>query len=338
MDIVEVDPYDDAAVAAWHATYATSDRFGREETATIWQLGEVLADWQADLAHRWVGGWSGLVDGEVVTTGYLRLSLMDNLNRASLEVQTHPEHRRRGYGSAMLAHLEDVARERGRSVVGADVAFPYDAPEDGAGHPNADFATRHGFTYALGDIQRRLDLPVDDGLLDRLADEAASRASAYSLRSFVGRAPDDVVEAYAAMTASLTTEAPTGELELEPETSDVGAFRDYEELMARQGRTRHTTLAFAPDGTLAGYTELVSTIHEPGRIYQWGTLVPGAHRGHRLGLALKVANLRFLQELQPDAHSVTTWNAEVNSHMIGVNELLGFRPVERMAEFQKKLG
>lgn len=337
MEIVEVDRHDDDAVAAWHATYVASDRFGREEHATIWQLPEVLADLRSDLAHRWVGGWVGMVDGEVVTSGQMRLSMMDNLSRAQLEVQTHPEHRRRGYGSAMLTHLEEVARERGRTILGAEVAFPYSSPEDGAGHPNADFLHHRGYDYALGDIMRRLELPVADEMLDALAAEAAPHCSAYTLRSFVGRAPEEIVEAYAAMTATLTTEAPSGELEIEAETADVGEFRGYEELMEAQGRTRHTTLAFAPDEELAGYTELVSTIHEPGRVYQWGTLVPTAHRGHRLGLALKVANLRFLQEQQPDATSVTTWNAEVNSHMIGVNELLGFRPVERMAEFQKKI-
>ena len=337
MEIVELDVHDDAAAAAWHAAYSASDRFGREETATVWQLAELLADWRAELATRWIGAWSGIVGGEVVVTGMVRTPLMDNLSLASLEVQTHPDHRRRGYGSAMLAHLERVAADRGRSVLGAEIAYPYESPADGKGHPNAEFLTSHGFRYALGDVQRQLDLPVSDELLDQLAEEAAARASAYSLRSFVGAAPDDVIEAYAAMTASLTTEAPTGELEIEAEAGGVAEFREYEALMVEQGRTRHTTLAFAPDGTLAGYTELVSTIHEPGRIYQWGTLVPTAHRGHRLGLALKVANLRFLQEHQPDAHLVTTWNAEVNSHMIGVNEQLGFRPVERLGEFQKRL-
>jgi len=57
----------------------------------------------------------------------------------------------------------------------------------------------------------------------------------------------------------------------------------------------------------------------------------------RLGLALKVANLQLLQGLPPDARRVTTYNGEVNSHMIGVNERLGFRPVERLGEFQKRL-
>ncbi len=338
MEIFEVDRHSDEAIAAWHATYSASDRFGREEIATIWQLGEVAAEWRAELDHRWVGGWSGIVDGEVVTVGQLRTPLMDNLNLASIDIQTHPDHRRKGYGSAMLAHLEEVARERGRTVLGAELAFSYDAPEDGAGTPGGEFVTKHGFQFGLGDIHRRLALPVADDLLDRLAAEAAPYCSGYTFRSVVGRAPDDVIEAYAAMTASLTTEAPTGELELEPETADIGAFRAFEELMEEQGRVRHTTLAFAPNGELAGYTELVSTVHEPGRVYQWGTLVPTAHRGHRLGLAMKVANLRLVQEKVPDAEVAITWNAEVNRHMIGVNELLGFVPVERLGEFQKKLG
>jgi hypothetical protein len=34
---------------------------------------------------------------------------------------------------------------------------------------------------------------------------------------------------------------------------------------------------------------------------------------------------------------VITWNAEVNGHMIGVNERLGFRPTERFGEFQKRV-
>ena len=51
------------------------------------------------------------------------------------------------------------------------------------------------------------------------------------------------------------------------------------------------------------------------------------HRGHRLGVAVKVANLRLLQRERPDITRLTTYNAEVNSHMIGVNEALGFRPL-----------
>jgi hypothetical protein len=46
--------------------------------------------------------------------------------------------------------------------------------------------------------------------------------------------------------------------------------------------------------------------------------------------------LRLLRRERPDIAQLTTFNAEVSSHMIGVNERLGFVPVERLGEFQKK--
>ena len=49
------------------------------------------------------------------------------------------------------------------------------------------------------------------------------------------------------------------------------------------------------------------------------------------------AILRLLQRERPDIVRLTTYNAEVNSHMIAVNEALGFRPVARLGDFQKKL-
>jgi RimJ/RimL family protein N-acetyltransferase len=81
----------------------------------------------------------------------------------------------------------------------------------------------------------------------------------------------------------------------------------------------------------------VTTVHEPSRAYQWGTLVRPAHRGHRLGMAVKVANLRQLQEAVPGVDHVITWNAESNARMVAVNDRLGFVPTERMGEFQKRL-
>ena len=60
-------------------------------------------------------------------------------------------------------------------------------------------------------------------------------------------------------------------------------------------------------------------------------------RGHRLGLAVKVANLRLLQGSCPELRRLTTYNAEVNARMVDVNDLLGFVPVARLGEFQKRL-
>ena len=57
------------------------------------------------------------------------------------------------------------------------------------------------------------------------------------------------------------------------------------------------------------------------------TLVLKEHRGHRLGMLLKVANLEFLQRERPGHPAVTTFNAAENEHMLAVNDALGFVPV-----------
>ena len=62
-----------------------------------------------------------------------------------------------------------------------------------------------------------------------------------------------------------------------------------------------------------------------------------AHRGHRLGLLLKLDMLRWLAEAEPQVEQIDTWNAESNDHMIGVNEALGYRVMGRGLEFQKKI-
>ncbi len=186
-------------------------------------------------------------------------------------------------------------------------------------------------------MHRVLDLPVDDALLAELGAEAAPHHAAYTLRSWVGRVPDDIVESFATLVALLMVEAPTGGLEREPESADVDALRRREALTASQGRTMFNTVALDAAGEVVAYSNLAVTTHDPDNAFQWGTLVRRADRGHRLGMAVKVASLRLLQEGEVRARRLHTWNAGVNDHMIAINERLGFRPVERMGEFQKKL-
>jgi hypothetical protein len=86
-----------------------------------------------------------------------------------------------------------------------------------------------------------------------------------------------------------------------------------------------------------GYTDIGVNVEQPRVGYQWDTIVLAEHRGHRLGLLLKLANLELLVRTAPGVELVNTWNAEINSHMIAVNEALGFRPVDRWREWQLDL-
>jgi GNAT superfamily N-acetyltransferase len=336
LDIVPLDAADPAQMAAWHGSYHEAQVFGCPYPMS-WMLEEMRAQLLADVPGERMLGFAGYADGQLVTTGTLTLPLMDNQHLAFLEVTTRPEHRNRGHGSAMLERLTVLAGQHGRRTLTAEASTPYDGPADGSGHPNADFLLHRGFTCALGDVLRVLDLPADEALLHRLVDEAAPHHRDYRIRQFAGPVPEDIIEPFGALIGSLITQAPTGSLEISDERFDPARIRADEEVRAASGRRKLTTVALAPDGTAAAYSELVVPGYEPGRVYQWGTLAHPRHRGHRLGQATKAANLLRLQAEHPDRTLLVTYNAEVNRHMIALNQALGFRPVGRLGEYQRQL-
>lgn len=338
LQLVEVDPSDGGAVAAWHEVYDASARHELGELAAPWQCEELRVQLQARGCRHAVTAWTGLVDGSPVAAGMLTLPLLDNLRRAEVDVHVRPTARRAGLGARLLAHLERQARDAGRTLMFGEASWPWPAGPDGLGCPGPEFARRHGYELALSDVQRMLELPVDGERLARLAAEAAPHHASYEVRAWVGPVPDDLVRGWVEMEAAIDTEAPVGGLDLEPSTADVEAFREAEALTARQGRTKINAVALTADGEVVAYSDLATTVHEPERAYQWGTLVRRDHRGHRLGLALKLATLRLLQDGWPGIRRVMTYNAEVNGPMIAVNELLGYRPVARLGELQKRLG
>ena len=335
--ITDLDPFDREEFDEFHAVFEAAQVFGREATATPWEREELRAAMQEEATRRFRHGICGRVDGRMVAIGTVEGRLLDNLDKCELQVDVLPDERRKGYGSELIARCEEVARARGRTTALAFVDWPFDGHPEGDGDAGVEFARRHGYAIALVEIQRRLDLPVEDATLDRLAASAAEKHVGYTLRSWSGPVPEDLLQGWAEVTSSLMTEAPTGDIDREPETADPAVVREAEALAFKQGRELYATAALDEHGTVVAYTNFGVNTEGSPRAYQWGTLVRPEHRGHRLGIAVKVANLRQLQVARPDLGQVITWNAEVNSHMIGVNEEMGFVPVERSGEVQKHL-
>ncbi|MFC6345430.1 PE-PGRS family protein, partial [Nocardioides hankookensis] len=86
LEIVRLDVHDDEAFDAWHHAYEVAEAASGPDVAAPWQLEEVRALMQREGRRFWDEGWSGLVDGRVVTAGWVRLSLLDNTDRAELAV------------------------------------------------------------------------------------------------------------------------------------------------------------------------------------------------------------------------------------------------------------
>jgi GNAT superfamily N-acetyltransferase len=92
-----------------------------------------------------------------------------------------------------------------------------------------------------------------------------------------------------------------------------------------------------PTGTLVGFTQLGVPADVARPVTQEDTLVLRDHRGHRLGMLLKVANLQHLERVAPGHPGVLTWNAEENRAMLDVNEAVGFVPIGYEGAWRKDL-
>jgi GNAT superfamily N-acetyltransferase len=270
-----------------------------------------------------------------VATAIVWLPLLDNVENASVFLTVDPDHRRRGIGATFVRHVLDFVRGEGRSRV----IFFGSASLDGE-TPGATLAEQLGAKLALLAVRRQLDLTaVDDTKLDQLmAEEVGTHADGYELVTWIDRLPDHLVDDGARLMGRMTTDAPMGDLEWEPEHWDAARYREKEAQALARGRRRVAAGAVDPTtGQLVAYTDIGVSVLGPLVAYQWDTIVDPDHRGHRLGMFIKIANLRELRRVSPTSASIQTWNAESNEHMVRVNDALGFRPAEYSKQWQLEL-
>ncbi|WP_330475941.1 GNAT family N-acetyltransferase [Terrabacter sp. C0L_2] len=298
-------------------------------------LAETLVEWRhvdkSEPMEMW-GAWDG---DSLVGVATIWLPMEDNTSMVWHDVQVDAAHRRRGAGSALVERIVGRATEVGRPTLVTDCIVP--AGDDG--HPYGRFAEKHGFRLSNTEITRHLELPVDDDLLARHAEHARTRwEGGYRLETHVGGVPAALQPSLCAVMNQLGVDAPTGDIEFEEESLTPARYEEHLELFRRQGRTRVTTVAVhEASGDVVAYTDLMLPAGAPSVAWQWGTLVHKAHRGRRLGMAVKVENLRRLQADHPERSRVITTNDDTNSWMVSINEDLGFRVVERNPAYQRSL-
>jgi GNAT superfamily N-acetyltransferase len=285
----------------------------------------------------------------IVGRGFLETRLEDGWPVAWIAVQVLPRYRGRGIGTAIADAVEADAREAGATRLLVYVVSP-DAPGErlqaptGSGSvPRGNDEVRFllGRGYRLEQVERgsRLPLPLPSDELARSLDDAV-RASGtdYRLVQWIGGTPVSWREDMATLLTRMSTDAPSAGLDEPEDVWTVDRLVAQQEADSSAPVTALTTAALhVPSGRLVAFSELSVSDEVSRPVWQEDTLVLHEHRGHGLGLLVKLGNLVQLHAERPGHPSVVTFNAEENRHMLAINERLGFVPVGYEGAWRKDL-
>ncbi|WP_158630372.1 GNAT family N-acetyltransferase [Glycomyces terrestris] len=338
FDIVRVDPSNQALVESWltaQESVQAHDFTGLSPWNPLGALaGLVVPD--PDVRRE---RWAAVCDGAVLGYLGLHLSDRDNTHLANFEIGVRPESRRHGVGSALLRHAEERAAEEGRTTISTWLAVPHEDSPDvrGDGGP---FLIDKGYKRSLEAAVRVCELAtVLDEDLDRLWEESWAKAEGFELAVFHGEPPAHLIDGVAYLHARMYTDMPLGDWDLQEGRITADTVRLWERQRLLRGVLNiQSAVVHKESGEVAGLTEIHVRAGDERHCLQGDTIVDPRFRGHRLGTILKIANQRRLQSMRPWMRYVWTGNAESNTHMIAINEAVGYRLAGHETVFQKRLG
>lgn len=327
---MEIDRSNEAELRAW---WEVGQAASAERPIRAWPAWEVsrlaLPQPRTDLRLVLTGVQHG---DRLVGTGMVVLYLLDNTHVAEINVWVDPENRRRSVGRAVLDDLERVAREDRRTTALSSAFAPL---EDES--PGSLFAAAMGYAVASAEETKVVNLTTAPAEWSELDREVAAELGKYRIRIFDTVTPDEYVDDFCALLSVFIGETPTGDLDLEDAQWTVERLREGEQRAIKADRTQLVAVAVAPDGHLCGFSDLKVYRADPKHGWVGGTLVLPEHRGHRLGLGMKLMTHRRALEMFPECEYVETGNAGVNAHMNALNDRMGYRVVERCLDVQKRL-
>jgi GNAT superfamily N-acetyltransferase len=270
--------------------------------------------------------WLATTTSAELLGGYvLQLPDRDNRSNGFVMPVVAPSRRRQGVGTALIAHAAGQADAAGRTLLMSDARV---------GAPGHAFAESTGARPGICEVRRLLDVgPTLHARLAGLRAEAERHSGEYTLRCWAGVTPDELIGPVCELNAAMA-DAPHDEA-FEPMIWDADRIRAEDERAVAEG-TRMYSVAALHNATGAG-AALTQVFIDPdvaGWGYQGLTAVTREHRGHRLGLLIKVAMLEWLAETEPQLSQIATGNAATNEHMIAVNEKLGHRVSDNFRSFE----
>ena len=273
---------------------------------------------------------------------------LDDAGVGWVDLQVLPEMQGRGIGRALGDEIEWLARDArltrlityavSRDAPGERLPAPTGFGSVPAGNREVRFLLARGWTLEQVERGSRFALPADPEALAALRASAELHARDYRVLTWVGATPPDLLGDLAELQTRMSTDAPSAGLDEPLDVWTAERFANKEALLLDAPQQLLTAAArHEPSGRLGGFTWLSVPDDTSRAVGQWDTIVLREHRGHRLGMLLKVANLQLLGETAPGHPSVLTWNAEENRPMLAVNEAVGFVAIGYEGAWRKTL-
>jgi len=312
-------------VRACHEMYVTAmpvDVPGEPPMSGRVFAGWLRLSWTEDRPQTWLAR-----DAAGTPRGWYALTLpeRENTHLAHLDPLVGLPYRRQGTGTALVRHAAGRAQEGGRRLLTAEATL---------GSPGEAFSRALGAQPGMPEASRVLHVrTIPGGHLTRLRARAQAAARGYSLLSYEGPAPEEYIEQVAALNQD-GEDAPH-DAGHEVQQWDAARLRAAQRRTAEQG-LRQYSMAARDDRT--GELVALTEVHVDPQTADWAhqglTVVARAHRGHRLGLLVKVAMLELLADREPRLERIVTGNADSNAHMIAINDELGYRVLDHWLSWE----
>lgn len=324
-------------------------RFDAGHDLFIRDPAEQLPWWRDQPDARELGFFAALAD-RVLGVARLTLPREDGAVAGEFAVFVDPVARGTGVDDALVCAVEDAGRDAGFAELhtfsmhrprAADSRL---TPGTGVGwipadDPQAEFLVGRGYTLEMVERMSVLDLRAPaTPTRDLLADSQRYAGPDYEIVCWTTPTPDEFAGDLAGVISRMSTDAPSGELNMTEEAWDAERIRTRERAFAEAGQLLSIAcIRHIPSERLVAYNELCIGADRTATTQQWGTLVLGEHRGHRLGTIVKCANLLRWRDIVPESPRVATGNAADNVHMLAINDAIGFVPASWSGVWRKVL-
>jgi len=264
----------------------------------------------------------GAVDGSIVAWASCgESSWAFLLGKYFISVEVHPDHQRRGYGTAMYDHVVGLLSERD------PLFFTSDTRED---KPDfIRFLTKRGF-------ERQMRYPVS-----HLNPQTFEFARFEGVEKHVREQGIEIVNVPDLPARDPDWKRNWYELEGEcwmdvplPEPPTRGSFEEFASRFDSPNYDARAHFIAIDGGKYVGLTGFWTSLMEKHKLYTGLTGVVRSHRRKGVATALKVSGLRFARDY--GATIIETDNEE-NNPMFGLNQMLGFEERPAWVDFRKVL-